>query len=43
MTHIPGHQDLHNLDVTSESVNLTEMDNNRYMAHHHGVVQEYTM
>ena len=37
------HQDLHNLDVTSESVNLTEMDNNRYMAHHHGVVQEYTM
>ena len=41
-------QDLHNLDVTSESVNLTEMDNNRYMgqmghSHHHGVIQEYTM
>ena len=41
-------QDLHNLDVTSESVNLAEMDNNRYMGqmghpHHHGVIQEYTM
>ena len=38
------YQDLHNLDVTSESVQLTEMDNNKYYAqqNHHGI-QEYTM
>merc|ERR1719391_571189 len=48
--HIRGHDkftdlvDLHNLDVTSESVQLTEMDNNKYYAqqNHHGI-QEYTM
>ena len=37
-------QDLHNLDVTSESVQLTELDNNKYAAHQHmGHIQEYTM
>merc|ERR1712045_508736 len=48
--HIRGHDkftdlvDLHNLDVTSESVQLTELDNNKYAAHQHmGHIQEYTM
>merc|ERR1719300_1454961 len=51
--HIRGHDkftdlvDLHNLDVTSESVQLTEMDNNKYggqqyQYQQHGI-QEYTM
>ena len=41
-------QDLHNMDVTSESVQLTELDNNKYVGAgwqnggHHGI-QEYTM
>jgi len=45
--HIRGHdkftdlQDLHTLDMTSETVNLTQMDNNhKYAVSHH---QEYTM
>jgi len=34
-------QDLHTLDMTSETVNLTQMDNNhKYAVSHH---QEYTM
>lgn len=51
--HIRGHDkftdllDLHNMDVTSESVQLTELDNNKYVGYmqnggHHGI-QEYTM
>jgi len=52
--HIRGHDkftdllDLHNMDVTSESVQLTELDNNKYVGAgwqnggHHGI-QEYTM
>ena len=41
---LSSYQDLHNLDVTSESVQLTELDNNKYAAHQHmGHIQEYTM
>merc|ERR1712242_454711 len=46
--HIRGHDkftdfvDLHNLDMTSESVQLTEVDNNKYGSAHMGI-QEYTM
>ena len=36
-------QDLHNLDVTSESVQLTEVDNNRYVTQNQYGIQEYTM
>jgi len=47
--HIRGHDkftdlvDLHNLDVTSESVQLTEVDNNRYVTQNQYGIQEYTM
>lgn len=46
--HIRGHDkftdfvDLHNIDMTSESVQLTEVDNNKYGSAHMGI-QEYTM
>jgi len=47
--HIRGHDkftdfvDLHNIDMTSESVQLTEVDNNKYGSSHHMGIQEYTM